>query len=62
MKFNELPENTQHIAANALAELIKQSLPQEEQAKVLARSVKSAFIELYCDEVSLEVTINVASS
>uniref|UniRef100_A0A3B0LZ86 Uncharacterized protein n=1 Tax=Arsenophonus endosymbiont of Trialeurodes vaporariorum TaxID=235567 RepID=A0A3B0LZ86_9GAMM len=47
MKFEELPQNIQLIAANLLGELMKMSLPEKEQTKDLAYSIKSAFISLY---------------
>lgn len=47
MKFNELPENIQLIAANTLSELLKGIPASKELADELASSVASAFVALY---------------
>ncbi|EJD6498541.1 hypothetical protein M0L11_RS05590 [Providencia rettgeri] len=47
MKFEDLPENIQIIAANTLSELLKQSYVNKELAEEAANSVKAAFIRLY---------------
>ncbi|MFS1539535.1 MAG: hypothetical protein ACL7BU_13565 [Candidatus Phlomobacter fragariae] len=47
MKFEELPENIQLIAANTLSELIKLKLPEKEQVEKLAHFIKLAFTSLY---------------
>ncbi|MFS4412515.1 hypothetical protein [Providencia sp. T47] len=47
MKFEDLPENIQLIAASTLAELMKVSCISKELAEDLASSVKRAFIALY---------------
>ncbi|MEY0256524.1 hypothetical protein AB7X32_22580 [Morganella morganii] len=47
MKFEELPENIQLIAATALADILKSNVPEKELAEVYANSVKTAFIKMY---------------
>ncbi|HHN8391114.1 hypothetical protein ABMZ76_16335 [Morganella morganii] len=51
MKFEELPADTQIVAANTLAEAIKQNNPGKEQAESLAQMVGQAFIALYKSEL-----------
>ncbi|MDF2407572.1 hypothetical protein [Morganella morganii] len=51
MKFEDLPGNIQIVAANALAEEIKQNNPEKEQAESLAQMVGQAFIALYKSEL-----------
>ncbi|HFT1684922.1 hypothetical protein [Providencia stuartii] len=47
MKFEELPDDIQMIAASTLSELLKQSYVNKELAEETANSVKAAFIKLY---------------
>ncbi|QIF95187.1 hypothetical protein [Proteus vulgaris] len=47
MKFEDLPENIQLIAANTLSKLLKDNQPPKELAQELASSIKNSFIALY---------------
>lgn len=47
MKFEDLPDDIQLIAANTLSELLKDNQPSKELAQELACSIKSSFITLY---------------
>ncbi|MEM8100181.1 hypothetical protein Q4R58_17465 [Morganella morganii] len=50
MKFEELPESVQAIAANLLADKLKESFSfDKESAKEIADPIKAGFIELYSD-------------
>ncbi|HDS6844983.1 TPA: hypothetical protein QH023_003741 [Morganella morganii subsp. morganii] len=51
MKFEELPESVQVIAANLLADKLKESFSfDEESAKEIADPIKAGFTELYNDK------------
>ncbi|ELY4673366.1 hypothetical protein SM021_004016 [Cronobacter muytjensii] len=52
MEFKDLPSDIQVIAANALADVLKDfgTEMKSKPAKELARNVKAAFVELYSEE------------
>ncbi|MDE1479342.1 hypothetical protein KKJ01_14155 [Xenorhabdus bovienii] len=49
MKFEELPEAVQLIAAHALRNMIERNDADKEQAKEMACSISKAFTALYED-------------
>ncbi|UQZ10719.1 hypothetical protein M8G38_13020 [Providencia stuartii] len=57
MKFEDLPEDIRMIAAGTLSELLKQGYVNKELAEDTANSVKAAFIQLYKEDIAVNIAV-----